>query len=296
MKRTVAAWLACLVLASMTVLTLCACASGQSQTPVDDSPQLIDVKVVDKVRSNISGVSFDSYWVETSYEYDEDGKLTGMSQSSNYAQSNINKAKSIFEYDDAGRLVKVSRAFEQYQWNVGNAEMFTYNDQGLCTDYSYEIVSQGNGGIAFSYSYDDGRIASAVVANRVGQDTKTFDVSWSYLNDGRISKAVSGIGSEAGFGLVDELSDPDQGVYAYRNVYDGITTLKYNEDGSLASSSTRSKSSNEASQEVYEYKTITVDPSKYVPSIYSNPTGFDARWKPQVTLAEVPQSPSDQDS
>ena len=47
------------------------------------------------------------------------------------------------------------------------------------------------------------------------------------------------------------------------------------------------------SQEIFEYKTITVDAATYTPTVYSNPTGFDPKWKPQVTLDEVPHAPAD---
>lgn len=268
-------------------------AEMQTTDVTESTPQYLSVKVVDKVRKNIDGASFDVYWVETSYEYDEAGRLVGTSQSTNYPQSTLNLARGTFEYDDAGRLVKVSQAYEQYGWNVGNAVSFTYDEQGVCSSCSFEVVSQGNGSTSLAYTYADGRIARAVETDVIRPDTKTFDVSWAYSDDGRISKVVSGVGGEAGFGLVEELSDPAQGTYAYRSVYDSLTTLKYNDDGTLASAVTRSASGGIISQEIFEYKTITVDAATYTPTVYSNPTGFDPKWKPQVTLDEVPHAPAD---
>lgn len=258
-----------------------------------NEPQLITVKVLDKTRESIDGASFDAYWLETAYEYDDAGRLIGTSQSTNYPQSTRNLAKGIFDYDDAGRLVKVSQAYEQYGWNVGNATTFTYDDQGLCTGCAFEVVSQGNGSTSLEYTYADGRVSQAVETDVIRPDTNSFNLSWTYAVDGQISKVISGTGGEAGFGLVDELSDPAQGVYAYRSVYDSLTTLKYNDDGSLASVTTRTTSGASITQEVYEYKTITVDAATYTPTVYSNPTGFDPKWKPQVTLDEVPHAPAD---
>ncbi len=301
------------LLASMLALALCGCASTADQTsseddsaanevtagetaseaqPADVGPQLVSVKVVDKVRESINGTSFSDYWLETAYEYDENARLVGTSQSTNYPQSTRNLAKGIFDYDAAGRLVKASQAYEQYGWNVGNATTFTYDDQGICTSCAFEVVSQGNGSTSLQYTYAEGRIAQAVETDVIRPDTNSFSLSWTYTDDGHISKVISGAGGEAGFGLVEELSDPAQGVYAYRDVYDGLTTLKFNDDGSLASVTTRAASGSSLSQKTYEYKTITVDAATYTPNVYTNPTGFDPKWKPQVTLAEVPQTPA----
>lgn len=315
MKRKTLMALICLALSSTVAIGLCGCAAGQKQSanqaPPEsdaapsaeeapnsdaDSPQLIEVKVVDKVRKSIQGASFDTYWLETAYEYDESGRLVGTSQSTNYPQSTLNLAKGVFEYDDAGRLVKVSQAYEQYDWNVGNATTFSYDDQGVCTGYGFEVVSQGNGKTSLEYSYADGRIAKAVETDVIRPSSNTFELSWTYADDGRVSKVISGAGGEAGFGLVDELSDPAQGTYAYRSVYDNLTTLKYNADGTLASTIDRTTSGSSISQEAFEYKTITVDARTYIPTVYSNPTGLDPKWKPQVTLDEVPHTPAEEQS
>ena len=319
MKRKIVIAIASLTLASAVALGLCGCtassqkqssdptssapeptssaeespAEEQAEDPTEDSPQFITVKVLDKTRESIAGASFPDYYLETAYEYDDAGRLAGTSQSTNYPQSTLNLARGTFEYDDAGRLVKVSQAYEQYGWNVGNAVSFTYDEQGVCSSCSFEVVSQGNGSTSLAYTYADGRIARAVETDVIRPDTKTFDVSWAYSDDGRISKVVSGVGGEAGFGLVEELSDPAQGTYAYRSVYDSLTTLKYNDDGTLASAVTRSASGGIISQEIFEYKTITVDAATYTPTVYSNPTGFDPKWKPQVTLDEVPHALTD---
>ena len=308
-----------LILALTLAFALCGCTASQSRTegesapesapvvvteepaepqveaPVDDSPQLITVKVLDKTRESIAGASFPDYYLETAYEYDDAGRLAGASQSTNYPQSTLNLARGTFEYDDAGRLVKVSQAYEQYEWHVGNVVTFSYDDQGICTEYAYDVVSQGYGGTTLAYGYADGRVANAVETDRgrPNTDVNTFDLVWSYANDGHIAKVIAGAGGEAGFGLVEELSDTAQGTYAYRDVYDGLTTMKFNDDGTLASTTKRPANAKSVSQVTYEYKTITVDAATYTPTVYSNPTGFDPKWKPQVTLDEVPHAPAD---
>lgn len=295
MKRIIAIAIASLTLASAVVLGLCGCTAWQNVVSIVDSPKSITVKVLDKSRESIPGASFTDYWIETAYEYDGTGKLAGTSQTTNYSKNTINLAKGAFEYDEAGRLVKVSHAYEQYAWNVGTVETLSYDDQGACTEYAYDVVSQGYGGISLAYTYADGRIAKAVetVRDTPGPEGSSFDVVWSYTDAGKIDKVIAGAGGDAGFGLVEELSDPAQGTYAYRAVNDGLTTLKFNEDGTLASTTTRSANGQSVTQKTYEYKTITVETATYTPTVYSNPTGFDPQWKPQITLAEVPYAPAD---
>lgn len=317
MSRKTLMTLVSLALASVLALALCGCTATQNQTSEEttsefepqvatsetsaeeptasapETPQLISVSVVDKTRESIPGASFEDYWLETDYEYDDAGRLIETSQSTDYtSKTPLNLGKATFEYDDAGRLAKVSNAYEQYEWHVGNVETFSYDAQGLCVEHTYDVVSQGYGGTTMMYSYDGGRIARAVESDRgrPNIDPTTFDLSWTYLDDGRIAKVISGAGGEAGFGLVDELSDPAQGTYVYRDVYDGLNTLKYNADGTLASVTTRTANGKYQTQKTYEYKTITVAASEYLPTVYSNPTGLDPKWKPQITLDEVPHT------
>ncbi len=74
------------------------------------------------------------------------------------------------------------------------------------------------------------------------------------------------------------------GVYAYRDVYDSLTTLTFNDDGTLASMIIRHSSG--VRQTEYSYKTITIKASDFSPTVYSNPTGVTVSGKPQLTEDE----------
>lgn len=245
-----------------------------------------EVKVLDYKYDSISGVDFESGSVITHYNYDDSGKITSTSQSTNFPAANINLCNSIFEYDEQGRLIKVSNAFEQYDWNIGNTEEFAYDDSGKCSSYTYTITSQGTGSQQYSYEYDSsGVIDSGSVTSCLGQQDieGTTSLSWSYLNNGLIESVTSsGI---LGFSIDEGLSNEQERTFCYRDKYGATSVLYFDETELLIGID--AISSTGTHRTTYEYKTIVVDSREYIPTVYSNPTGFDVQWKPQYSDREI---------
>lgn len=245
-----------------------------------------EVKVIDNKYDSIPGADFESGSVITHYNYDDSGKITSTSQSTNFSTANINLCNSLFEYDDQGRLIKVSNAYEQYDWNVGNTEEFAYDDSGKCSSYTYAITSQGTGTQQYSYEYDSsGLINSGSVTSYLGpQDIEgTTSLSWSYLNNGLIESVTSS--GMQGFSIDKGLSNEQERTFCYRDKYGVTSVLYFDETGLLIGVDTASSTGTHRT--TYEYKTIVVDSRDYIPTVYSNPTGFDVQWKPQYTEREV---------
>lgn len=245
-----------------------------------------EVKVLDSKYDSITGVDFESGSVITHYNYDESGKITSTSQSTNFPVANINFCNSLFEYDDQGRLIKVSNAFEQYDWNIGNTEEFAYDDSGKCSSYTYTITSQGTGSQQYSYEYDSsGAIDSGSVTSYLGpQDIEgATSLSWSYLNNGLIESVTSS--GMLGFSIDEGLSNEQERTFCYRDKYGATSVLYFDETGLLTGVDTASSAGTHRT--TYEYKTIIVDSREYIPTVYSNPTGFDVQWKPQYSEREI---------
>lgn len=249
----------------------------------------IEVQVLDHVSENLRGYSYPDFQVTTTYEYDERGRVVSSAQTSNEEDPSLNLCRSSFEYDEKNQLIKVSNAYEQYDWRIGNVQTFAYDEQGRCTSYRYEIVSEGEGAIERSYEYDgDGELISSAAESFYDYEEDPFATSsltWFYTNEGRIEKILSDSPSTGNFGLDSTLSDTDSGIYSYRDAYDYITTLRYDEYGNL--SSLESGLGNLETRRDFFYKTIKVKASEFTPSIYSNPTGFSEADKPQLTSQEI---------
>lgn len=245
-----------------------------------------EVKVIDNKYDSIPGVDFESGSVITHYNYDESGKITSTSQSTNFPVANINFCNSLFEYDDQGRLIKVSNAFEQYDWNIGNTEEFAYDDSGRCSSYTFTVTSQGTGTQQYSYEYDSsGVIDSGSVTSYLGpQDIEgTTSLSWAYKDSGLI-ESVSSSGM-LGFSIDEGLSDEQSRTFCYKDKYGVTSVLYFDEAGLLTGIDTASSTGTHRT--TYEYKTIIVDSREYIPTVYSNPTGFDVQWKPQYSEREI---------
>ena len=245
-----------------------------------------EVKVLDSKYDSISGVDFESGSVITHYNYDDSGKITSTSQSTNFPAANINLCNSLFEYDDQGRPIKVSNAFEQYDWNIGNTEEFAYDDSGKCSSCTYAITSQGTGSQQYSYEYDSSSVIdSGLVTSYLGpQDIEdATSLLWSYLSNGLIESVTSS--GMLGFSIDEGLGNERERAFCYRDKCVATSVLYSDETGLLTGVDTTSSAGTHRTS--YEYKTIVVDSREYIPTAYSNPTGFDVRWKPQYSGQEI---------
>lgn len=264
--------------------------TGQSELPEE-----IEVKVVDKVKESYGSYDIDDKWFETSYTYDEEGRLvqTETTDPFNISDENVKPGwKHAFEYDENGRIASVSWYAEYIEWGLSYTEEFTYNNDGTCATYDATIRSQGDGASSFAYTYsNDGLIESAVEVESSQTESHTSNLVWGYDDAGAIDKVTltksTGYG-DYGIGLDDALSDKGAGVYTYRDTYGFSLTLRYDEDGFLVSSE-KKRGSGWPERYEYSYKTITVKRSEWIPSIYSNPSGLDARFEPQVTAKRLAQ-------
>lgn len=249
----------------------------------------IEVQVLDYVSENLQGYSYPDFQITTTYEYDEKGRVVSSAQTSSEEDPSLNLCRSSFEYDDKNQLIKVSNAYEQYDWRIGNAQNFAYDEQGRCTSYRYEIVSEGEGAIERSYEYEENsELISSATESFYGYEEDpyaTSSLTWFYTNEGRIEKILSDSPSTGNFGLDSTLSDTDSGIYSYQDSYGYIITLRYDEYGNL--SSLESGLGNLETRRDFFYKTIKVKASEFTPSIYSNPTGFSEADKPQLTAQEI---------
>ena len=286
------------------VLASCSCASEQTPTeePADvpeavddeasepDPSREVEVLVVSKKYESVSGASLDEYQLVTEYTYDDAGRVIASAQSTNYPDANaVNLRQETFAYDDQGRLVSISAAFEQYDWTVGNVTSFAYDDQGQCVSWGYEITSQGVGERSIAYQYDaDGRIVAGQYAQAQPGNSSTADLMWSYRDDGMVN-AVSVTGGSASLGIsfVEGLSDPASGVYVYQDAYGTLATVRLDANGNVESVETQTQQASTPQQVRYEYTTITVKASEFIPTVYSNPTGLAAQWKPQLTEQDI---------
>lgn len=245
-----------------------------------------EVKVLDNKNESIPGTDFEDFSLTTHYRYDDSGKLISSEQSTNYPEANINLCRSSFEYDNQGRLNKVSNSFEQYDWNVGNTEEFEYDDSGKCLTYISTVTSQGTGIQQYSYEYDSsGVIVSGSVESYLGpQDIEGVEsLSWSYMDNGLI-RSVSSSGT-LGFALDEGLSNESLRTFCYEDKYGITSVLYFDEEGLLIGVDTTSSTGTQRT--TYEYKTIVVDSRDYIPTVYSNPTGFGVQWKPQYSEHEI---------
>lgn len=258
-------------------------------------PEEIEVKVVDKVKESYGSYDISDKWFETSYTYDEAGRLvqTETTDPFNIADENVKPGwKHIFEYDENGRIASVSQYAEYIEWGLSYTEEFTYNNDGACATYDATIRSQGDGASSFTYAYgNDGLIESAVEVESSQTESHTSNLVWSYDDTSAIDKVTltksTGYG-DYGIGLDNALSNKDAGVRTYRDTYGTSITLRYDEDGFLVSSE-KKRDYGWPERHEYSYKTITVKRSEWIPSIYSNPSGLDARFEPQVTAKRLAQ-------
>lgn len=212
------------------------------------------------------------------------GRVIKTSQSTNYSGSTYNLCEATFEYDDSGKLKKVSNAYEQYDWNVGSTFEFFYNDEDDCSNCNYTITSQGTGRHESTYEYDQmGRVQSAIVSDYSAPTADPLDyvLLYEYSEDGALEKATSISSSHVGLSLDESLSNKSAGIFAYRDLFGSVSTLRFDQTGNLKSVDTTS--SNDGWDHVeYEYKTITVKSSDFNPSVYSNPTGISIEIMPQL--------------
>lgn len=244
----------------------------------------VPVYVLAVTYSSIPGASFDDYQVITEFQYDEQGRVVSSSQSSNYPDPVINLCNASYDYDGKGRLEKITNAFEQYDWSTGSVIRFSYDQNGLCSSYLYQIVSQGVGEKELSYSYGNGsRIDSAEEVSRSTSDVPAISshITWSYFDNGLIKKITANDSSAIRLSYLEELSNPQNGIYAYQDQFETTITLRFNERGQLTDKTSSNQSSFE--QTHYEYKKITVSLDQFIPSVVSNPTGFDFEWMPQLS-------------
>lgn len=278
-----------LALALVMSLGLFGCADGDHASG-SGSRGKIEVSVVDRSYMSVPGYSLDERKVATLYNYDEQGRLVFTEQFNNYNdECSINLSRTHFDYDEAGYLLSVTTAYEQYDWHDGCAETFSYGDSGKCTEYSYEILSQGVGKRTATYDYSDsGQIVSGVVVEHLhgaANGGRSSSMSWEYLSDGKIESTIARTTPSAGLDFVSGLSDVDAGVYVYRDHYGTLSTLRFDDKGRLLSIESQT---GESRKEIrYEYKTIEVDASTYKPTVFSNPTGIDPMWKPALSDEEV---------
>lgn len=276
-------------------LTACSVEASSPEQPEATAPSAepdtsneIQVQVLSEVHSSTTGPNINSTSVTTYYEYDETGRVVSTHQKT-APSSEVNQCEGSFEYDEEGMLVAITNYYEQYDWNMGNKTTLTYNDEGNCAHYDYEI-SQGSGRAECQYSYDnEGRVAGAVFTTYTtpADSGTTYNLSFTYLEDGHIESATSqetALGG-MGFSLMESLSSPEEGVYAYRDVYDSITTLCFGPDGNLVSCEVAGTSSTQ--QDSFSYKTITVKADSFLPTVVSNPLGVDMRYIPQLSNKEI---------
>lgn len=259
-----------------------------SAEPTVNPEKTIQVDVVDKQYSSIRGAS-NEYQIVTDYEYDETGKVIKTSQSTNYPSNTYNLCEATFEYSESGKLKKVSNAYEQYDWNVGSTLEFSYNDAGDCSNCNYTITSQGIGRHESTYEYDQiGRVQSATVSeySTPAADPLTYVLLYEYSDESALEKATSSSSSHVGLSLDEGLSNKSAGIFAYRDLFGSVSTLRFDQTGNLKSVDTTSLNGGWDHVE-YEYKTITVKSSDFAPSVYSNPTGISIEIMPQLNDERV---------
>lgn len=256
-----------------------------SSALVEEESTEVEVWVVDQC---VEGTNEANRSV-SSYVYDESGKLTEI-----YVEGAANSSgdiDSLFEYDESGNILSVSDYSEYVGWEQTYLTTYGYSDDSICTSFRGEVVSQCSGAVEFSYTYDDSELLIASVMTQYTHGSsnagQAANLSYSYLENGHPSKLISDTANTRGFGLVEELSDSNSGLYVYRDTWDALTTLRFNEDNNLTSVETRS--SNSSNLTTYTYKKITVDKDSYKPTIYSNPAGFLNQYFPQLTKGRITQ-------
>ena len=237
----------------------------------------LEIEVVSRTRHTDWG-SFSE--IVTEYSYDPNGYLISTSQWSEGIKESSNLVKREFEYDDSGNLVIVTfYAFSHdAEWNPLGYYRYSYDEHDRCIAFSISDMAR------CEYEYDDSGRISSILETNDGEPNRCEPVSSSevflkYSDDGRIYSIVPTGDTLEGLGYAEELSDPEHGLYAYSNGGDQVTRLYFDDQGLLV----RCRNSLDTT---YEYKTISVDPATYKPSIYCIPTGFEEKWKPQYSEEE----------
>ena len=248
-----------------------------------EDPSRMEVYVVCEEDVTVRDKPYEDYSYSTIYEYDAKGCVDLAFQESDAAEGSTNLCRTDYVFDDNNRLTEVSNAFEQYDWNVGNEYTFTYDDQGRCDTGKFEIVSEGIGNCVVQYTYDEnGRIATGLATNEStpAEEPVEATLTWSYLDDGHIQSVVSDNEAFASLFLDDDASDINRGKYVYVDNWGTTIELNYDADGLLVLM--RRISGDYIEERTFDYAVISVDRESYIPSICSNPTGFDLLYAPQV--------------
>lgn len=241
-----------------------------------DDDEYILVKVVDKERERAKNGNQETI---TYYSYSPEGRLLEM------LCSGTNQWKNSFEYNGAGQLTLMSTSASYINWGVNWTSEFEYDENGRCSAYIGTVRSQGVSKTRYDYTYGDGDYpVSALMTtwDYPNSTPRTCTLKYSYLSDGHPYKMVSTVAKTAGYGLVEELSDTQSGLYTYRNIYDSVFSLRFDSNNLLV----EQQNVNDTIT-YYEYKDIIVKKDAYKPNSYTNPNGF-VGWDGIVTGGYYP--------
>lgn len=260
--------------------------SAQPANETSPSQGIIQVEVVDTVvESTRSGD--ETHTATSTYEYDEAGRLATITT----ANPSLPKSgsKQTFYYDDSNRPISVVSSVEAYDWADGSQESYTYDEQGNCVSYRSEVLTQGDGGSIYEFSYDNsGRPISGSNVDYNSGETYEKTLTWTYTPEGVVASYLGSESTYPNIRLVSSEAEQTAGIYEYAsssNAGTSTTRLYFSSDGKLEQEEWSNGSTSTST--VYTYKVIAVDAATYLPTIFSNPTGLTIPMKPQLSASDI---------
>ncbi len=258
-------------------------AESQPETdgPEEDPNRIIDVEVVESETNGETTVI---------YTYDEKGRLTNSESST--LDTPLSGSRTTYDYDELGRVSSAVTAMEYIEWGDSYQELFTYDDAGNCITFASEILGQGDGASTIQFVYDEeGRPISAALTNfTAGMEDGKSTIEWTYTDDGHIQEYGT---TEKGYlneTLTSSAEQLAEGVYVYENASNtgtNYTEIHCDPNGRVDKVVKRGDSYQNPEIITYTYTTIQVIASEWIPSIYSNPTGFPSMTLPQLSEAQI---------
>lgn len=255
----------------------------------------VEIEVVDRV------YALDQWgnrtWV-TKNTYDEKGRVVRSDARPILPRDNPSKMSEgttqYCDYDSNDRITGTATYYGRWNWSLGEWETFAYGKDGFCSTYTLDTVDQGGFSHTVEYRMDEGGCPTSSVETDIMKESwrvyGPYSAEWGYLENGKIEKVV--VESTSDLSLLyppllfsEKLSIPANGRYTYECVRPGsefqAKTIRFNEDGKVQSVE------DGAWRNVYVYKTIRVDIDSFVPSVYSNPTGYPIPLRPSLSNDEI---------